>query len=360
MFLPFFLSRLAILVAGQLAMAVGELRPEALYFPDRPLISMWARWDSGWYLNIATQGYNYLIDRQSNVAFFPLYPSLMRLFSLGSQDWEVLIVTGWIISNAAALIAFYLLYRLILLDYGPRVGRYAVWLLAFFPTSLFLSVVYAEGLFLALTVAAFYAARKQRWLAAGLLGALSGVTRSVGVLIILPLAWEWYQQRPRRWRNAAPLALIPLGLGAYMLYLARNFGDPLAFSATQAFWDRAVSPLTILDRLNTLVRSPAAFLQEPGITTYEITFVFLALFLLMVVFWKQRLSYALFATYSIAIPLSTIQTVSFSRFMLVIFPLFIAMAQILYRPVLFRINIIGMFILQIVLVSRWALSYWVA
>ncbi|HSG15968.1 MAG TPA: mannosyltransferase family protein, partial [Anaerolineae bacterium] len=336
-FLPFFLSRLGIFVTGQLALAWGVLRPEAWGFSNRPWIDMWARWDSGWYLNIVTRGYDYVPGQQSNVVFFPLYPYLIRLFSIGSQDRDVQIVTGWVVSNAFALLAFYLLYQLILLDAGPDVGRRAIWLLAFFPTSFFFSVVYTESLFLALTVGAFYVARKRRWLAAGLLGGLGAVTRVTGAFLILPLAWEWYQQKPRRWSSAWSLMLIPLGLGAYMVYLGRNFGDPLAFSAAQFHFGRSVSIPAILDSIKSMVTDPGPFLRGRQVTPIELSFVFLAIFLLVVVFQRQRLSYALYVSYAIAVPLASIQTISFSRYILVAFPLFIAMAQILYRPMLFRL-----------------------
>jgi hypothetical protein len=359
-FLPFFLSRLAIFATGQLALAWGALLPNTMAASGRPWIDMWARWDSGWYLSITSGGYEFAPDQPSNAAFFPLYPLVIRLLSFGSRDMDVLIIVGWLIANTATLVAFYLLYRLVLLDDSSAIGRRVVWLLAFFPTSFFMGVVYTEAVFLFLTVAAFYAARKRRWLAAGLSGGLGAATKIIGIFLILPLAWEWYQQKPRRWLKSLPLLLIPLGLGAFMLYLSRNFGDPLAFSDAHSHWGRSVSPLALFEALNSLVTDPGPFLRGRGVTIYEALFVLLALGLLVVVVRKQRLSYTLYAAYSIAIPLASINTMSFSRLMVVIFPLFIAMAQVLTRPLLFRLVLIAMAILQLILVVRWTLGYWVA
>src|SRR4029077_2699644 len=64
--------------------------------------------------------------------------------------------------------------------------RLAVLLTAFAPMAFFLSAVYSESLFLALSVGLFWSARKGRWAIAGALGALAGATRSVGVVLILP------------------------------------------------------------------------------------------------------------------------------------------------------------------------------
>jgi len=358
--LPFFLSRLVTVVTAQLARTLGSAY--VIHWPDtgRAWINTWARWDSNWYLSIGTNGYGSTLGEQSSVAFFPLYPLLMRWLSFGSHDLRVVIAAGLIVSNVAAFLAFYFLYKLILLDDTRDVGRRAIWLLAFFPTSFFLSVVYTEGLFLVLTVAAFYAARKQRWLVAGLLGGLSAITRVIGVLLIVPLAWEWYQQKPRRWFNAVPLLLIPLALGVFMFYLDRYFGNPFVFSNAHAAWGRSTSIPALLDDFNGLISDPVPFLHGRGITTYEMSYVLLALFLLIIVFRKQRLSYALVASYAIAAPLVSFRTLSIDRLVLIIFPLFIAMGQILFWQPAFRLTLIAMAILQIILVVRWTLGYWVA
>jgi hypothetical protein len=115
-----------------------------------------------------------------------------------------------------------------------------------------------------------------------------------------------------------------------------------------------------VDSINNLVADPIPFLRGRGVTAFQVSFLLPALLLLIVVIRKQRLSYSLYAAYNIAIPLASISTISFSRFVLVIFPLFIAMAQLLYRPGLFRLALIAMAILQIILVVRWTLGYWVA
>src|SRR5438067_6800385 len=48
------------------------------------------RYDAGWYLGIARSGYVYVAGGRSNLAYFPLYPLLMRyvgrLFGRSSGD----------------------------------------------------------------------------------------------------------------------------------------------------------------------------------------------------------------------------------------------------------------------------------
>jgi hypothetical protein len=138
-----------------------------------PFVNMWARWDGGWYLDIAKHGYRFVSGKQSNVAFFPFYPYLVReihhLIPL-SRDAGWLLV-GIVVSNAALLVGLIYFYELVLLDCDRHTAARAVVYLCVFPTTLFLSAVYSESLFLALVISAFYYARTTRWLAAGALAA---------------------------------------------------------------------------------------------------------------------------------------------------------------------------------------------
>ena len=87
---------------------------------------------------------------------------------------------------------------------------------------------------------------RQRWLFAGILGALAAATRSAGILLVLPYLCEWWFARPKnevtRLRgvllNLAPVCLIPVGLLVYSYYCFRTTGNPLMFAAVQANWGR--------------------------------------------------------------------------------------------------------------------------
>jgi hypothetical protein len=134
---------------------------------------------------------------------------------------------------------------------------------AFFPTALFLSAIYTEALFLAVSAGAFYAARRARWVWAGALGGLAAASRTPGVLVLLPLLMLYlYGPSPpgrarlagaaRRLRprfplraDAAWLLLVPLGLAAYLAYMATwGDGDPFTpFTAANRYWDRHFEPL---------------------------------------------------------------------------------------------------------------------
>jgi Mannosyltransferase (PIG-V) len=235
-----------------------------------------ARWDAAWYLVIARYGYRPDLGpyTDSRDAFFPLYPLGVR--GLGATGLP-LVLAGVLISIAALALALYGIHRLTTLELGgaaqragqsllgararpvasspARVARLAVLVTALAPMSFFLSAVYSESLYLALSVGLFYAARRGRFLTAGVLAALGAATRSAGVVLLLP-ALMLYLYGPREdrppdfpraqglWpryrlrRDVLWLALAPLGLLAYMLYLGLAGGDALAPFHAQDVWSR--------------------------------------------------------------------------------------------------------------------------
>ncbi|MFI5010565.1 MAG: mannosyltransferase family protein, partial [Solirubrobacterales bacterium] len=126
-----------------------------------------ARWDSSWYLVIAHYGYRPDLGAftASRAAFFPLYPLGLRgLSDVGLPP----VLAGVALSVAALAAALYGIHRLATLEFaargdGLRVARLAVLLTAFAPMAFFLSAVYSESLYLALSVGLFWCAREGRW-----------------------------------------------------------------------------------------------------------------------------------------------------------------------------------------------------
>jgi hypothetical protein len=201
------------------------------------------RWDSVYYVQIARDGYTQV----KQAGFFPLYPLLTGALDdiTGST-----VIAGVLISGVAFVAALVLYRRLAVLETGSdAVARRAVWLLALFPASLFFSAVYTEGLFLLLSVGAFYAARKGHWASAGIIGGLAAATRNVGVMLLVPLALL-YLYGPREDRpgergrfpvraDAAWLALVPLGCAVVALQMWHTFHDPFtAWTSQESYFGR--------------------------------------------------------------------------------------------------------------------------
>jgi len=213
-------------------------------FTQNPWLAVWAHWDTRWYLDIATRGYSAARlppTGEANYAFFPLYPILMRVVSWIVGDP---VLSGFLVSNVALVVATVLLYRLVADEHGTAVAERAVKYLLLFPTAFVLSGVLSEGLFLALSVGMFRAVQQRRWWLAGVVGGLAALTRPTGVLLALPLGWIYFAgtgDRPGWAVRVGSLLLVPAGLGAFAAFNWWLTGDPLAFVTVQAAWLKTLS-----------------------------------------------------------------------------------------------------------------------
>ncbi|MFH9085503.1 glycosyltransferase family 39 protein [Streptomyces sp. NPDC017673] len=244
-----------------------------------------ARWDSLWYTRVAELGYGYEVrlpngDVHSNLAFFPLLPWLERL--LHAVTPLSYAAAGFVVSLVASLAAAAGIFAVADRVYGPRVGTCAVLLWAVLPVGIVQSMAYSESLFTALAAWSLYAALTGRWVSAGALAALAGLTRPVGVAVVAavwvagavsfgrergakhtPDAVSFGRERgakhtpgarheehapaltpgapvtpyaPGRWR-ALGMLLAPLGAAGYVLWVGHRTGKgPLGYLDVQAGW----------------------------------------------------------------------------------------------------------------------------
>ena len=233
-------TRVLLTIAGFVGIAVlGEGFRRLHLAPDHAWLELWAQWDSEHYLNIATQGYSYEPGTFSNIPFFPLYPALIGivLTVIGSTDTQTGAIVGFVIANIALFVALTYLTALVTRDMGLSTARRTVVYVLLFPTTLFLSAVYAESLFLATGAATLYHARRGEWYRAGLAGGLAALTRPYGFLLVVPIAVELWRQRARL-RFWPSIALVPLGLATYMAYLWAKFDDPFLYFKANEVWGR--------------------------------------------------------------------------------------------------------------------------
>ena len=206
------------------------------------------RYDSGWYFQIARYGYPFVaggppvgLGKPGKIAYFPLYPLLMRYAGrlFGRADADVYlggILVSWI-SFVLAMVALFFLARL---DLPRRQAVRAVLLTAIFPFGFFFGMVYTEALFLLLAVSSFYAFRTRRWMVGGVCGGLATATRVTGILMLPALAWLAWRNAERTRRDRA-LAIVGLllavgGIGAYSIYVYQLSGNAFEWAASITRW----------------------------------------------------------------------------------------------------------------------------
>ncbi|MER7835990.1 mannosyltransferase family protein [Streptomyces sp. NPDC096040] len=180
---PALLGYVGVRALGLLALAVWSgARGKSAY------TLLTARWDSLWYTRVAELGYGYEVrlpngDVHSNLAFFPLLPWLERvLHALTPLSYAG---AGLTVSLLASLAAAWGIFAVADLVYGPRVGSCAVLLWAVLPVGIVQSMAYSESLFTALAAWSLYAVLTGRWVTAGVLAALAGLTRPVGLAVVV-------------------------------------------------------------------------------------------------------------------------------------------------------------------------------
>jgi hypothetical protein len=347
-------------------------------------LNPWANWDGVWYIKIAKNGY---ADADGSTAFFPLYPVLLRY--VGVIFGGNLVVTGIAISLACYGGAVWMLDRLVRAEFGDSVAARAVLYLSIGPLSFFFQAVYTESLFLFLSLACFVCAREGRWRLAGLTGLLATLTRSTGVLLLVPMVVFYYEQRDWKLRRTdkqiVNLLMIPEGLLVWMTYLSLAFGKPLLFAGAQAQWQRGLAApnysvargaLAAAQGLRQLISDqylklfwevpkPSSAFSVAGTNLINIAFLVLAGLLLLYGARRLPLAYTLYALVSLAYPLCFpsryVPLMSYPRFTLTVFPLYIALALFtITRPrsnkVIMAVSIVAL----IVLTGKFAIFSWVA
>jgi hypothetical protein len=346
-------TRAPVLVVGFLSvLLIGYRQGGAPWKVDpHEIVNLQARWDAGWYLGIAVEGYRYLPRRpndQQNIVFFPAFPLLMRIAGrlLGGSP-PAYVLGGTIVVLAAFGIALVYLYRLardLLGDDGA--ARQAVWLLAAYPFALYYGALYTESVFLVGAVGACFHFSRREWTRAGAWGLLAGLTRPNGCFLSIPLAVmalspslpRWLAGgRPadpsvsapivaRSWLAAALSAAMPgVGVLLYSAYIWRLTGNPFAWAAGHVAWGRQYEGVGVL------FSEHIDYLAQVGLYAYttQLPYDVLngggAIFVLAAALPVARrlgLAYAVFILVNMLPPLAAGGFMSGGRISSVIFPVF--------------------------------------
>ncbi len=252
--LVWFASRLVIVIGLQLIAPVMHFNPisfsaigqdtlQVKDFIPHPSWELFTHWDGEHYRNIVTNGYTYNVNlihkeytyissQQYNIAFFPMYPLIVKALMLLGIPFDV---AGTIISNTAFLVALLIFYPWINKMYGRSVARWTTATMTWFPMSLFCTVTYTESLFLLLTISTLICFQSHQYMGASFLGVIATATRPPGIVLIPALLlFAWVERRPL----IAYLSALTMagGLIAFSLFCWGKFNEPFAFLIAQSGW----------------------------------------------------------------------------------------------------------------------------
>jgi hypothetical protein len=221
--------------------AAGRLVVVATALALHPSLWTLGRWDGRWYRMIARSGYLLVPGRQSDPAFFPLYPILLRGVHALGVGWGM---AGPLLSNVALLMGLAFFYLLTRDLFGHPLAKRATIYLSIFPLGFVFSMTYPESVVLVLVTAALLAALRWRWWIAAACACAAALARPEALFLALPLAglaWEQRRTLGPAERGAAMAAVVAPAavLVSYPLYLGTVLDDPLAWSHAQAAWGRS-------------------------------------------------------------------------------------------------------------------------
>ncbi|XP_064477273.1 GPI mannosyltransferase 2-like [Ornithodoros turicata] len=192
------------------------------------LFGGFAHWDAEYFLHIAEHGYTY----ENTLAFFPLYPHLVRCITDSVLDpllcillpyQSVLLLSGVLLNVFMFTIAAIALYHLTLILFDETAAMEATLLFCFNPASVFFSACYTESLFSATTFLGLYLLEFGQECLATVFFILGGFVRSNGFLSSGFLIFHTFIKWSQPWQSGCELvvktgARVALCFAPYLLF----------------------------------------------------------------------------------------------------------------------------------------------
>jgi hypothetical protein len=200
---------------------------------------------------------------------------------------------------------------------------------------------------------------------------LATATRSAGIVLLVPLLLLAWPQR----RRALPwLALVPLGLVAFCVFLEAELGDGLLVFRAQDAWGRSLA-VPIVDGARAAWEGAGQILQGERRTwpVYDTAWLDVGLFATLVAtlvalvgaIRRLPLAYSLYAVAALSLPLyfpsDGQPLMSLPRFVAVLWPLHLWLALVLVERPVARRAVVGLSVAGLALVSAEVATWgWIA
>ncbi len=192
------------------------------------------RWDTIHYLNIRFNGYSFNPCAHVNVAFFPLFPYLMKAINLS-------IVYICFLNLLLFYTGIYFLHK------AFKLSTLSIWVIAALPTSFFFFVLYSESIFFVSAALILYGLKQERYSILYLGVFLAALARPV-ISILIPafiilIIWDVLEQKKfyqyKHYLLSILIAIVALVLVSWFQYTQTNTW--WAMFKAQSCWDHYFS-----------------------------------------------------------------------------------------------------------------------
>ncbi|OGY87579.1 MAG: hypothetical protein A2233_02585 [Candidatus Kerfeldbacteria bacterium RIFOXYA2_FULL_38_24] len=318
-------------------------------------------WDANHYLHIAQVGYQ--ANNLEN-AFYPLFPGLLKfitpLFSGNS-------ILAGIMLNVGASIFIVILFWLIVKQLtNTKIAFVACCFLLFFPTAFYFHLIYTEVWFLLLTFLAFYGVYKKNIFLILLSGILLPLIRPLGFLVLMPVLYAliFENKKGSKNKNYIWLTIGAFGCGLLLYFLIMFYFTSSPFSGLEAqkyfISNNNLSNLWHPWRwlIQDFFSSNLSVYHLPGMSIWDRIFFLFFCLSLIGIYKTQPKSFFIYALIFGLLPALLGNLMSYPRYLLVVFPLFIFLAQKLEKKYLWLLVPFG--VLQIIFLLLHTMNYWVA
>lgn len=328
--------------------------------------------DAYWYKGIASKGYPRVYTKrdlgysegadfkQSAWAFFPFYPALNAFtVKITGLNYDLSALIWSIFFSAFSILGFYWLANDFYKD--ESMALFSALMMFSFPFSFYYSMFYTEALYLTFTVYSFLAISNKRLIVLSILLIPLTLVRPNGVIILVPLYIYFLEQngvlekfKPnwkllfgrRNLTQSVAFISSPLAFLCYGLYQFEMTGYFFAFSIAQDGWYREFM-FPIL-----------SFFRRGDLATQ-----FNSIFTIVVIiyaFWNRKklpFSYNFLVLISLLLPLCSGSVTSMSRFVSVIFPIFIILSAFIYKSKYKYVWFSFVLMLQIFTFYSWLINH---
>jgi hypothetical protein len=339
---------LAILIGLGCDFYVEQFRSAYAHWPETvtpTLGSRFSTWDCAHYLRLSQGGYE---AGSSSCAFYPLWPALIRQTGLlaGGQP----LLASLLVANGLSVLAFWLFYGLVKRHWGEAIGRDALILLLVFPGALFFSFPYTESPYAVLVLLCLWGLDLKQYRWSAVTSFLLPLARPVGLFIALPLAWHLYEQRravaedPHAVSEGSLsansrlsnwhwfLLLCPLlGYAAYFGIMYLWTGNAVEGFVAQKAYPNSPSIKNMFN-LGGFFHALTNVQTLDGMMDSALDRAFFLLFLLLLpLLYRLDKTWFWYALPAGLVPAMTSWFVSYRRYTIVLFPVFIVLAQLLAK-----------------------------